>query len=290
MRRRCLTWIPIVPCVLAMACVPPAPEENLDRPYAETTTMGMLQAAGRVRVGVTADSPPLGYADPETEEPAGFTAALGREVAGTLGVQADFTLGSPGRLLELVAEEELDIAFPNLPLTEEAVRSHSFSTPYVLVHQRLLVPSSSDVAAVEDLAGRRVCAAISRRTEISPGAIEPRVEVVGAESVEDCIPLFRRSAVAAITAPDVYLHHAAAELRGSAPAKIVGEELSTEGYGAVVSPGGGWLPFVNAVLQAAELDGTWAEAYRRWIAARPDDPPELSAEEAAALFPSTGRQ
>jgi polar amino acid transport system substrate-binding protein len=290
MRRRSATLILLALCLLAGACVPPPPEESLERSYGDTTTMGKLQAAGRVRIGVTADSPPLGYVDPQTEEAAGFTVALGREVAGTLGVQVDFTLGPPDRLLELVARDELDIAFPNLPLTEEAVRSHAFSTPYLLVHQRLLVPSSSDVTAVEELAGRRVCAAISRRTEISPEAIEPRVQVVGAESLGDCLPLFRRGAVAAITAPDVYLHHAVNELGRCVPAKIVGDELSAEGYGAVVSPGGGWLPFVNAVLEAAEVDGTWADGYRRWIAARPGEPPGLSAEEAAALFPSTGDQ
>lgn len=289
MRRRIATWTLVALGLSSSACVPPPPEETLERSYADTTTMGLLQGAGRVRIGVTAGSPPLGYVDPQTEEPTGFTVALGRELAGTLGVRADFIRGTPDRLLELVAADELDIAFPNVPLTEGAVRGNTFSTPYLLVHQRLLVPARSDVTSMEDLAGRRVCAAIHRPTEVPPEAIEPRVQVV-TQSVAVCSSLLRRGAVAAITAADVYLHHAVDGLGRRAPARIVGDELSTEGYGAAVSPGGGWLPFVNAVLQAAELDGTWADAYRRWIGAEPDEPPALTAEEAAALFPSTGRQ
>lgn len=252
--------------------------------------MGALQDAGRLRIGVTRDAPPLGYVDPRRAEAVGFTVALGREIAETLGVRAAFTLESPDRLLELVASDELDIAFPNVPLTEEVVRSHSFSTPYLLVHQRLMVPSSSTVRTVQDLAGRRVCSAIDPATGVSPDAIEPSVRVLRVGSVEDCIEPLGRRAVAAVTAPDVFLRHAVDVLAPHTRAKIVGDELSTSGYGAAVIPGGGWLPFVNAVLDAAELDGTWAEAYRLWIGSNPGEPPELSAEEAAALFPSIGTQ
>jgi polar amino acid transport system substrate-binding protein len=270
--------------------VPPAPEENLERNYSEDTTMGAVQDAGQLRIGVTTDVPPLGYVDPRTEEPVGLTVALGGEIAETLGVRAAFTLGSSDRLLELVASDELDIAFPNVPLTEEAVRSHTFSTPYLVVHQRLMVPSGSTVRTFEDLAGRRFCSAIDPDTGVSPDAIEPGARVMRAGSVADCIEPFRSRAVAAVTAPDVFLRHAVDVLAPHTRAKIVGDELSTSGYGAAVTPGGGWLPFVNAVLDAAELDGTWAEAYRRWIGTNPGEPPELSAEDAAALFPSTGTQ
>jgi polar amino acid transport system substrate-binding protein len=189
-----------------------------------------------------------------------------------------------------VSSDDLDISFPNVPLTEEAVRGHSFSTPYVLVHQRLLVRASSPLRAVEDLAGERVCAAIDPATSVAPDAIEPRVQVLRAAGVAGCIEPFRTREVAAITAPDAFLRHAVEVLAPHTRAKMVGDELSTEGYGAAVTLGGGWLPFVNAVLGAAELDGTWAEAYTRWVGPNPGEPPELSAEEAAALFPSTAAQ
>jgi polar amino acid transport system substrate-binding protein len=290
MHRRVATWALVTLGLLSSACVPPPPEQNLERTYSEDTTMGALQDAGRMRIGIAADAPPLGYVDPRTEEPLGFTVALGRELAETLGVRPAFMSGSPERLLELLASEELDIAFPNVPLTEEAVRTHTFSTPYLLVHQRLMVPSSSTVRALEDLAGQRVCSAIDPATGVPPTAIEPRVRVRRAESVGDCIEPFRSGAVAAATGPDVFLRHTVDVLAPRTPAKTVGDELSTSGYGAAVTPGGGWLPFVNAVLGAAELDGTWTEAYTRWIGPNPGAPPELTAEEAAALFPSTGAQ
>ena len=58
---------------------------------------------------------------------------------------------------------------------------------------------------------------------------------------------------------------------------------------AAVTVGGGWLPFVNSVLTTAEADGTWADLYERWIGPAPE-PPDLSAEEAAALWPSQSPQ
>jgi polar amino acid transport system substrate-binding protein len=274
--------------LVASACIPPAPEQTLERTYNEATTMGQIQAAGSLRIGITSAAPPLGYARAHGGGPAGFTVTLGREVAATLDVRPEFLTDSPGALLDLIDSGKVDIAFPNLPLTEERVRAHSFTAPYLVTHQRLLVPATSEASSFRDLSGGSVCSAINETTQVPPGRLEPTVRVVSSDP-SGCLKLLRTGKVAAVTAAEVYLTWIRSELGGGG-ARIVGDDLSTEGYGAAVTTGGGWLPFVDAVLAAAESDGTWARAHERWIGPSPDEPPQLSAEEAAALFPSTDPQ
>jgi polar amino acid transport system substrate-binding protein len=270
--------------LVAAACVPPLPGQTLKRDYSESTAMGEAQEAGRLRIGVPADAPPLGFMDPQTQEIGGLAVSLGRLLARTLGVRAEFVVAPSPRLLELIDSAEVDVAFPDVPLTEEEVRAHSFTNPYLVTHQRLLVPRTSPLDGLHDLGGRTVCAAINEATQVSPRRLEPSVAVVRA-AINACAARLRRGEVDAVTGGDVFLEWVRRRLRPGS-ARIVGDQLSTEGYGAAVAPGGGWLPFVNAVFAASEEDGTWAAAYERWIGKRPGEPPELTAEEAAALFPS----
>jgi polar amino acid transport system substrate-binding protein len=250
--------------------------------------MGELQEAERVTIGVTSDQPPLGYVDRKTREPSGLTVDLGRLVADTLGIEAEVVTSPSATLMRRMDEGGIDLAFPILPLTENAVRAHPFSTPYLLSHERLLVPEQSAASSLEDLGGGTVCAAIDPRTQVSPELLEPSLRVIASDP-QGCMDEMRAGRVAGVVAGDVWLRWLQAKLRDRAATKIVGDELSTEGYGAVLAEGQGWLPFVNSVLTEAEEDGTWARIYERWVGPAPP-PPDLTAEEAAALWPSSSNQ
>jgi ABC-type amino acid transport substrate-binding protein len=88
--------------------------------------------------------------------------------------------------------------------------------------------------------------------------------------------------------PDVLLITYLAELgRGY---DIVGDELTTEGYGPVVRAGrGGFASFVDSVFAEADREGVWRASYDEWIGPLIGvamEFPRMTAEEAAALYPS----
>lgn len=69
------------------------------------------------------------------------------------------------------------------------------------------------------------------------------------------------------------------------------EQLSTEGYGALVPSGeASWRDFVTQVLEESQQEGRWAELYRTWLqpllGGEVLSPPGMTVEEAAALFPA----
>lgn len=287
MRLRLVPSIAVL--LLAAACVPPEPEVNLARSYDELTVMGEIQERGHIVIGIADDAYPLGYVD-QNDEAQGFSAELGRRVAETLDVEARFISGTSQQLLDLPQEGQADIVFPAVPITEELVdKKYQFTDPYYISHQRLMVRSRGDliIESIDQLAGESVCAIGAEDTQVSLDVLEEDIEIVNAETLQ-CLQLIESDDVAALTGPDFLL----AGLRAGKEKRyaIVGDQLTTEGIGAVIERGAsGWTDFVNAVFEEAEDDGLWAAAFGDSIGLGLDDvppePPEITAEEAAALYP-----
>lgn len=285
--------------ITAVACVPQEDENAIPR-FERDTAMGAIQASGVIKIGVPANAPPLSYRDGRSKNLQGFTVELGGLVARALGVKAQFielgarTPWSATRIASLL-EEEADLVFPLKPITERAVRQNSFTDPYYVAHQRLLVSSDSPIDDVGDLDGTRVCSYISPATELSLDRLTPGVSLIPVAMPQRCASLLARDKADAATAADLFLigmrFLLAKSGRGENEFVIAGDSLTTEGYGAVVDtdlPGLG--RFFNTVLAEAKEDGRWTRAYNRWVAPYTNDPydqpPTLSLQEAAALFPS----
>src|SRR5918996_4430540 len=54
------------------------------------TTMGRIQAAGEIKIGVKYDVPPFGFKNPQTDEIEGFDVDFGTAIAEKLGVEPNF--------------------------------------------------------------------------------------------------------------------------------------------------------------------------------------------------------
>jgi polar amino acid transport system substrate-binding protein len=274
----------ILVCVLALgallgACVPPEPDEDLVRDFdPETTIMGEIQEAGLLRVGVTANQ--ALYRE-ESGQPTGLAGDLAAEVADTLGVDAEFTVASSDSLLQMVEDGTVDLAFPVTPVVEKLVRTRGVSDPYFMAHQRLLVPADSGIRSLEDVDGP-ICVAGDPETTLSPQALG--VEGMVAYDVTGCPPPSTGD-TPAISGLDIELVGAAYEALDT---KIVGDELTTAGISMIVEKGAsGWLGFVDNVLGEFKSEGLWLESYNESIEEYlgPQRAPEITVEEAAALFP-----
>jgi polar amino acid transport system substrate-binding protein len=279
-----------------VGCVPPEDATELAlQQFSDSSLMAELQERGAVRIGVPTDVAPLASASRNGGfDPQGFTVDLGALVADALGVDAEF-VSTPSSMGPVAAQREADLVFTARALTEEAVRAHTYTNPYLLVHQRLLVRSTSGIGSVEDLDGKKVCASIDPRTEVPLEQLNSDIELVAAGAPRECGDLLRRRQVQALAAADVVLMGTLQSLsgtgRGADAFHIVGNQLTTEGYAALVGEGtGGFGSFVDAVFESAEEDGTWSRLYEKWMGPYTGgdvpEPPDLSLEEAAALFPT----
>ncbi len=271
--------------VLLAGCVPPEPELDLSRPYDEETVMGEIQGRGHIVIGIADDAYPLGYVD-QNDEAQGFTADLGRYLAQTLGVEPRFITGSSAQLLELPQDGDADIVFPALTMTESVVRKHQFTDPYYVAHQRLLTRRGSDVQTVEELEGK-VCSFADEETQVDVDELNKAIEVSEGDPF-GCLAMLKDRKATAVTGSDFLL--AGLALTEPGRYQVVGDQLTTEGIGAVIERGAAaWTDYVNGVFFLAEQQGLWQRAFDDSIGrglTEQVEPPAITAEEAAALYPA----
>ena len=279
--RKLLRLGPLALALAAAACVPPVPDNDEFVRFDEETVMGEIQDAGTLVVGLPDD---VGRPWPR------FALPVAEDVADSLRVEIDLQTHPNDELVELVDSGEVDIAFPVLTITEELVRKHAFTDPIYIGHQRLLVPAGEDVSTVDDLTGE-VCSPIDGLTGVELQELNPDLVTVPLKpgDADGCVPLLEEGLVASATAPDVLLATMVDEL--GPDYEVTGEQLTTEPLAATIESGAaGWVDYVNKIITEFDQEGRWTAAYEEHLGpllrgATPE-PPNMTLEEAAALFPA----
>ncbi|MGH2808014.1 MAG: substrate-binding periplasmic protein [Actinomycetota bacterium] len=308
-------------CCIALAvlvaCVPPPVDDDSVTDFdPEETRAGKIQERGVLRVGVPDEPrPPFSFpVDPGTERPAtasllyeGFVIDLTQEIADALGVEVEYVPASsddllrdadrqqPGTQLQTAEGQALDMGFALEPVTEALVRRFPMTHPYFVSHQRLLVRTGAGVADVENLAGKRACVSASPATGVEVPKLNPEAQVIDAIDGGECALLLQNGSVDVVTDNDVELMTIWAIVTGctqpcppSEELRLVGNEIATMAFAAVVQSGLGWTTFVNATWAETDAEGRWLEYQRKWIepyGIEVDEAPVMTIEEAAALYP-----
>lgn len=229
------------------------------------STMAQIRDRGRLVVGVSADSLLLGSRDPISGQIQGFDIDMARLVA-------DAIFGDPDRVelrvitaaqrIPLLQDGTVDLVARNMTITCARWQDIAFSAEYYRSGQKVLVPLGSDATSLDDLADQRVCAPAGTS---SLATLEefPDVVPVPAATHTDCLVRFQQGDVDAITGDDTVLAGLAAQ---DPYAQVVGEAFTAEPYGLGMNAQAvDLVRFVNAVLDQAKSDGTWAASYERWL-------------------------
>jgi polar amino acid transport system substrate-binding protein len=177
-------------------------------------------------------------------------------------VEIDFDSISSGSALNAGT---CDIAAAGISITEERQEAMGMSQAYYRADQALVVPAGSDVASLDDLSGLQVAVQSGSTGE---GYAEENAEQYGFEPVafetmgDIASALTAGSADASIA--DLATWTAMVE---SAPdLQLVQNIVTEEHYGfAVQKDDKELLDEVNAMLDEAFEDGTYAELYEKWI-------------------------
>lgn len=315
--RRLLASLAIV--LALSSCVPPEPEDDeFKRFNPATTMMGRVQEAGVLKAGLPSDRIAFAAASSgcSASTPCdgvdGFTFELAQEIAESLRVELDVFAVPNDELIPLVEDGGVDLAFPMVPITESLVRKHSFTDPFLIGHQRVMIPQETtpdDHFTLEDLAtmkaptgaAGKVCEFIFPDVGVPVADLHPDLDVQQVEDPRGCGALFLKGEIAAAVGHDLPLAGIIPFLadtcgEGGCPGVpplpgFVGDQLSTEGYGALVPSGeSAWNDFVTQVIEESQQEGRWTALYEEWLqpllGGEIPSPPGMSVEEAAALFPA----
>jgi glutamate transport system substrate-binding protein len=248
------------------------------------TLMGKIQQRGEIKIGVKFDVPPFGFKNPQSGEVEGFDVDMGKIVAEELGVEPRFVEAISDNRIPFLQQGEVDLILSTMTINQERDTEIEFSEPYYIARGRILVPGDSDIKGIEDLAGKRVCTALGSTYEETLREEAPDADLQLVDTYSECLELLQNGAIDAISTDDVIL---TGMIIQDDTLKMVGDELTTEPYGAGIKEGEKeFQKFVTDTFAAAEQDGRWADLYQRWVGQYTDteaQPPDMTLEEALAL-------
>ena len=228
--------------------------------------MAQIQQNGRLVLGTSQDTKLFSSRDPFTGQVKGFDVDIARQIAEAI-------FGSPDKIQIKVipydkrvadaADGTVDIVADTMTANCARWKDVNFSTIYYDAGQRVLVAKDSPAKRIEDLGGKRVCAAKGSTSYDNIGKVSTKPIAVAKPSFGDCLVAFQQNEVDAISTDDTILAGMAAQ---DPYAKVVGDKFTEEPYGLAMSKKyPDFTRFVNAVLERNKANGTWAHTYDTWL-------------------------
>ena len=240
------------------------------------TFMRQIQDRGRLIVGVDQNTLLFGSRNPLTNQIEGFDIDMLHQVANAI-------FGNPDRIeyrpitsaerIPAVRNRSVDIVAETMTINCERWQQVDFTTDYYDAGQRVLVRSDSKAKSIDDLGGKKVCAAAGS-TSINNFASRPShpVPFIVADWT-DCLVALQEGTVDAISTDDTILNG----LKAQDPyTNIIGDPFSHEPYGMAIDQSHpDFVRFVNGVLEGVRASGNWGRIWTHWIGAVLTPPPAL---------------
>ena len=240
--------------------------------------MAKIYQRGRLILGTSQDTLLFSSRNAFTGKVDGFDVDMGRQIA-----QAIF--GDPNKLqikviaydqrVPLAQSGQVDLVADTMTMNCARWKSVNFSTVYYDAGQRVLVSSASTAKSMDDLGGKKVCAAVGSTSLDNIKAYASKPIAVGRPGFADCLVAFQLNQVDAISTDDTILAGLAAQ---DPYAKVVGDAFTKEPYGLAMPKDDQFTRFVNAVLEQNRQNGTWTKTYNKWLGRFGAPPPPPKAE------------
>ena len=252
------------------------------------TTMGKIQEAGELNVGVKFDVPPFGLNNPATGEVEGFDVDLATFIAEKLGVEPSFREATSDNRIPLLVDGTIDLILSTMTITEERDLEVDFSEPYYVANGDVLVPPDSDIASLDDLNGKRVCTALGSTYADTIEKEAPDADLRLVDLYSECFDQIQTGAVDAVSTDNVILTGMVIQ---DDTLELLGLDYTTEPYGIGIPEGDTeFKQFVDEALTEYIDSGAWQEAYDEWVGQYVEEdqqqgPPDITLQEALKLFP-----
>ncbi|MBQ7133605.1 MAG: transporter substrate-binding domain-containing protein [Ruminococcus sp.] len=216
-------------------------------------------------MGTNATFPPYEYYDEDGETIIGIDAEIAQAVADKLGMTLTIKDMEFESLLTAVQSGAVDIVFAGLTVTDERKESVDFSITYATGIQVIIVPNDSEIASVDDLAGKTIGVQAGTTGDIyctdEFGQDNVKQFANGALAVAalqngqvDCVVIDNEPAKSFVAANDGL--------------KILDTEYAVEDYAAAISKENTELTAkVNAAMEELTADGTIDAIISKYIKA-----------------------
>ncbi len=255
-----------------------APPASMPKPghMPAGTTMAAIKKRGYLIAGVDQNTYLFGYRDPNSGSLVGFDIDMVHAVANAIfgdPLKVRFVAITSAERIPYLQNNTVDIVADTMTINCARWQLVDFSSVYYVAGQTVLVDKASSVKGIDDLGGKKVCAAVGSTSIAAIAAQSSHPIPVAVNDWTDCLVMLQQHQVDAISTDDTILRGLAAQ---DPETKLVSEPpFTSEPYGlAMNQKQGDLVRFVNGLLEQMRSDGDWASIYRQWLGA---DVPTLPA-------------
>jgi polar amino acid transport system substrate-binding protein len=261
-----------------------APVDTSCRPRASLRPAGALPAPGRMPagsymaeifkngrliLGTSQDTLKFSSRNPFTGKVEGFDVDMGRQIAEAIFGDRDkiqIKVIAYDKRVSSAMDGSVDVVADTMTANCARWKDVNFSSIYYDAGQKVLVSTASEAERIEDLSGKKVCAAKGSTSFDNIGKVVARPKplvAVDRPGFGDCLVAFQQNEVDAISTDDTILIGLAAQ---DPYAKVVGPRFTEEPYGmAMNNKHPEFTRFVNAVLAKNRANGQWKRTYEQWL-------------------------
>jgi polar amino acid transport system substrate-binding protein len=230
------------------------------------STMQKIKQRGKLIAGVDQNTFLFGFRNPTTNALEGFDIDRVREIAKAIfGDQnkVQFKVVTSAGRIDALKKGQVDVVVRTMTATCQRWQDINFSAIYYVAGQRLLVDKASKVTSLDQLGGKKVCAA-KGSTSIKTITDHPADPIpVGVDNWSDCLIMLQQGQVDAMSTDDVILSGMVAQ---DPNVKMSGPRFTQEPYGiGIPKQNEDMVAFVNGVLEQSVASGAWSKSYDRWL-------------------------
>jgi polar amino acid transport system substrate-binding protein len=243
---------------------PPAPGS-----FPSGSAMDRISRNGSLTVGVDQNTYQFGYRDPLNGQLQGFDIAMAQEIAKAIFGDANkiqYKVLTSAQRIDALKNKQVDLVVQTMTINCTRKKDVNFSSVYYMAGQKVLVKSDSRYQGLQDLGGKKVCAAKGSTSiaNVVNYDVKPKPIGIQVPNWTDCLVMLQQNQVEAISTDDTIL----AGLAKQDPfTKVLPTAITQEPYGmAMRLDEPDFVQFVNAVLERMRSDGTWTRIYNLWLA------------------------
>jgi len=224
--------------------------------------------------GVKFETPPFGFMDANGELQ-GYDIDIISEIGKRLSqqhhqpIQVTFQQVLPSTRIIGLNLGKLDLVAATMTITPQRQELIDFSDQYFVARQALMVPKTSAIQHVSDLAQKRILFVTGTTSEHNIRKALPKATLVGCKSTASAYEALKNGKGDALTNDDIILY---ALMKDSCQFRLLPDRLSKEPYGLGIRKHDsqqntdGFRQSVNTILKAMKADGTLKRLNDKWVA------------------------
>lgn len=230
---------------------------------AQSSTLQEVVKRGTLNVASCLTFPPFGSTS-KANKPQGFDVDVATAMATALGVKVKIVDTTSANRIPNLQTKKVDAVVCNFTTTAERAKQVSFSDPYIVAGEVMLVKKSSGISTLKDLTGKTVAVTKGSTNGDAVKAGNPQAKIQEYDTSSAAVLAVRQGQADAMVEDSNFLNYQA---KLDPSLKVTKDSVVPLEYNGIGLPLGDatWIQWVDTWLREFNTSGQADALYKKWF-------------------------